>query len=489
MADIRIMKLLQHLLLITVLANLAGCATNPVTGDQDFVLMSEQEEISLGRNYHKQILQEMPAYKDPALTAYVNQVGQRVARVSHRAELDFHFTVVDSPQVNAFALPGGYVYVNRGLLAYLDSEAELAAVLGHEVGHVTARHGVRQQSASTAAGVAGAILQATTGVQGSQDLFNVFGKAILSGYGREHELESDRLGAQYLARAGYDPQAMLDVIGVLKNQEIWAKQLAREKGTAPANYHGVFASHPDNDRRLQEVVGEASHLKTSNTPRIGRQEYLQQMEGLTYGPGEDEGVVRGNRFLHKPLNFGLTFPERWKIANQTDRLIATDPGQKGFIEITIDPRPAKLTPARFMKKKGLKDLRGGSAFKVGKFSGYTGTAPVKISQGQRLARFTVLFDDNNAFLFSGVSIDPRQRQKFDKQFLAIARSFRRLSAAERKQASARHLHLVKAKAGTRMADLARKSPLREHAEEQLRLLNNLYPEGEPEAGQTLKLVR
>jgi predicted Zn-dependent protease len=268
---------------LALAAGLSGCATNPVTGDKDFVLLSESEEISLGRRYHQDILREMSVYQDPDLAAYVSRVGQRVASASHRPGLNYQFTVIDSSDVNAFALPGGYIYITRGLLAYLNSEAELAAVLGHEIGHVTARHAVRQHSASTAAGVAGAILQATTGVQGSQDLFNVFGKAILSGYGREHELESDRLGAQYLARTGYDPQAMLKVIGVLKNQELFERQRAREENREPRAYHGVFASHPDNDRRLQEVVSEANRLRNGSGTRIGREDYLSEIDGLRFG--------------------------------------------------------------------------------------------------------------------------------------------------------------------------------------------------------------
>ncbi len=246
--------------------------------------MSESEEVSLGHKYHQQITLEMPVYNDPALTAYVNEVGQRIARASHRPGLTYRFTVIDSDTVNAFALPGGYIYITRGILAYLNSEAELAAVLGHEVGHVTARHSVRQHSAATASNVAGAILGAATGVAASQDLFNVFGKAMLSGYGREHELESDRLGAEYLARTGYDPQAMIEVIGVLKNQELFERQRASAEGREARAYHGVFASHPENDRRLQEVVGEAEQLKTNEKPRVG--------QPSVPGPPEWSGVWR-----------------------------------------------------------------------------------------------------------------------------------------------------------------------------------------------------
>jgi predicted Zn-dependent protease len=146
------MRVLASLIL---LLQLAGCAINPATGRNNFVMMSEQQELDLGRRYNQQILKENPRYADEKLQAYVQQVGERVAKYSHRNQLAYQFTVVDSPDINAFALPGGYIYSHRGLLAYLSSEAELAAVLGHEVGHVTARHSVQQQSQSTAWGLLG----------------------------------------------------------------------------------------------------------------------------------------------------------------------------------------------------------------------------------------------------------------------------------------------------------------------------------------------
>ena len=233
------------LLMLLGLVNLilSGCAANPVTGKQDFVLMSEDAELSIGRQNNPKIIQQFGRYDDDALQAYVQKIGEKLAAVSHRPNLVYRFTVLDSQEVNAFALPGGYVYITRGLLAYLNSEAELAAVLGHEIGHVASRHGVRQQSAATATGLIAAIIAASTNVRGANDALNALGTALVRGYGREHELEADGLGAEYLARAGYDPRAMLDVIRVLKNQESFEKQLAKKEDREPRIYHGVFARH------------------------------------------------------------------------------------------------------------------------------------------------------------------------------------------------------------------------------------------------------
>ncbi|MFQ5642208.1 MAG: M48 family metalloprotease [Thiogranum sp.] len=486
MRVVRFTVLLSSLLALLLLQ---GCATNPVTGEQDFVLMSESDEISLGAKYHQQMLEEMSVYPDPELAAYVNQVGQRIARVSHRPQLDYRFTVIDSPTVNAFALPGGYIYITRGILAYLNSEAELAAVLGHEVGHVTARHSVRQQSASAATGIAGTIIGAATGVPASQDLFNVFGKAMLSGYGRKQELESDRLGAQYLARAGYDPQAMLEVIGVLKNQELFEQQRAREEGRKARAYHGVFATHPDNDKRLQEVIAEANHLRTGAEPRTGRAEFLRHLDGLAFGPGENDGMVKANRFYHKPLNFGLVFAKGWTIENRPDRLLATAPDEAAFMQVEVDTLPGQMKASDYLRQKGLRDLRKLEPLNVKGFRAYTVSAPVSTGFGKRTARIIVLFDNQRAYLFTGVSRSASNQQLFDGVFRDVARSYHHLSAKEKKLATGLRLSITKARSNINFSLLAKISPIPRYAESELRLLNDLYPGGEPRTGQPLKVVR
>jgi predicted Zn-dependent protease len=470
------------------MAGLTSCATNPVTGKQDFVLMSEAEEINLGVKYHQQIIEEMPVYADRELAAYVEEVGQRVARFSDRPQLNYRFTLLDSTQVNAFALPGGYIYITRGLLAYLNSEAELAAVLGHEIGHVTARHSVRQHSAATVTGMAGAILQATTGVQGTGDLFNVLGKAVLSGYGREHELESDRLGALYLARASYDPQAMIKVIGVLKNQELFEQQRAREEGREPRAYHGVFASHPKNDQRLQEVVGEANHLKVRGKTKLLRPNFLHELDGLAFGDSEASGIVLKGRFLHKPLDFGLTFPDDWAIENRPDRLVAVAPQQKAYLEIRVETLKKELSPQQYLAQQDFKRVSNGRSMTIAGLQAYSATTQINTKLGKRTARLMVISDDKQVYLFVGLSRKNSDQVHFDKTFQQIARSYHKLSAEEKKLASGLRLQMIVANPGTGFSALARRSPIPKHAEAQLRLLNDLYPAGEPTTGQALKIV-
>ena len=478
------------LLLVMPLLTLQGCATNPVTGEQDFVLMSEAEEIALGRRYSTEIIKEMPEYDDPELQRLVQSIGEKIAANSHRPDLIYRFTVVDSPTVNAFALPGGYIYITRGMLAYLNSEAELAAVLGHEIGHVTARHSVRQHGTATAVGLLGAILSASSGVQGMDRLSQVAGTAIVRGYGRDHELEADRLGAEYLAKTGYDPAGMLKVVGVLKNQEAFDKQVAEKEGREPRAYHGLFSTHPDNDKRFQEVVNAAQSLRSGPEARVGRDSFLRALDGLTFGESEAEGITREHRFYHGELDFGITFPVGWRIDNGKQRVLATAPGNDGLVQLSASDLNKRISPEEFMRQRmKLDNLRNGKAFSADGLLGYTAIADGNTPWGTRRVRYIVLFRDDKAWIIAGAAKNSGTPQQYDAEILAAARSFHRLTKQERAFAQEKHLQIIKAKRSTRYSGLVKGSPINSYPEEQLRLLNNQYPDGEPRSGSLLKIVR
>lgn len=478
------------LLISLTTSYLSGCATNPVTGGSDFVLMSEDQEIALGRKFNAEVLKEMPAYEDPELERLVQRVGARLAANSHRADLIYRFTVVDSKSVNAFALPGGYIYITRGLLAYLNSEAELAAVLGHEIGHVTARHSVRQHSTATVTGLLGAVLASATGVQGADTLTDLVGTAIVRGYGREHELEADRLGAEYLARSDYDPDAMLQVVGVLKDQETFEKAAAKKEGREPNTYHGLFATHPDNDARLQEVVHAAGKYKTASTVRTNRDSFLQALDGLTFGDGDKEGIVRDNHFYHKEMDFSLTFPEGWRIKNKPDKIIAHPPGNDGLIQLTVTDLNKRITPKTFMEQRlKLEDMRQGKTLTSDGMEGYTAIANGKTPYGTRAIRYIVLYRNDSAYIIAGAAKATRQSAKYDAEILATARSLRSLTATDMTLATAKKLAIIRAGQHTRYTSLAADSPIPNYPEEQLRLLNGDYPDNDPSPGQLLKIVR
>ncbi|WP_371232689.1 M48 family metalloprotease [Pseudomonas sp. QE6] len=475
------------LALLALLSVLAGCAVNPATGKTDFVMMSEQEELGLGQKYSQEILKQYPRYEDEKLQAYVQQVGERVARAGDRPNLQYHFTVIDTPDINAFALPGGYVYIHRGLMAYLGSEAELAAVLGHEVGHVTARHSVRQQSQSSAWNILGQAVAIGTGVGAAADLTNVLGTAFVRGYGRDMELEADGLGAKYLARAGYDPTAMIQVVRVLKNQEDFARDEARRKGqaTQPVGYHGLFDTHPDNDQRLKQVIGPAQALAGSGQREVGAERYLKAIDGMPFGDSASSGVRRGQSFYHSELDFTLTYPAGWGILNQPTALVGFTADQQAYIGMKLVQRDGQLTPAEFLRKGAGGRLAGEESFQQAGLDVATGVVP-----GSPARRVAVIYQKDRAYLFVGAVKGRASLESVDDQFLQVIRSFRPLRADEKKLAQPRRIAVVQVKSGQTVEEFAKAGPgLETDSINRIRLLNDLYPIGRPKSGDWLKVVR
>ncbi len=473
-----------------LLLGLSGCATNPVTGESNFVMLSEEGEIAIGRSNHPKIIAQYGRYDNEALQRYVQSVGDKLAVVSHRKNLVYRFTVLDSPIINAFALPGGYIYITRGLMAYLNSEAELAAVLGHEIGHVTARHGVRQQSAAQAASIGytvGAILFPELRAAGAQNLYNIMGGALLSGYGREHELESDALGAEYLARAGYDHKAMMDVIRVLKSQEIFVAAQAKKQGREVRGYHGLFATHPDNDTRLQEALA-AGDKYAGGQPGVRRvTEYLNNINGMTFGDSEEQGIRSGQKFYHLAMDFALSFPKGWQINNNPRSLQAISIGGKAFIEMGADDINRKLSPKEFIKQRlKIKQLTAGRELNVNGLKGYTGLFDAKSGLP---ARISVIYKDQQAFIFFATVKEKQYFNQFDKDFINTAISFHRLRDDDKHLAKAKTIEIVTVAKQDSYANWAKRSRITNSPESQLRLLNGDYPNGELELGSLAKRVK
>ncbi len=476
---------------ILLLASLifSGCATNPVSGKKDLVLMSEAQEINLGKQAHQQVMQQYRAYNDPALQSYVEGLVEELGNKSHRSNLVYHVTVLDSPEINAFALPGGYLYITRGIMAYMNSEAELAGVLGHELGHITARHGMRQQSAGTIAGILGAGVGILTGSGQAAQAANVGGTALIRGYGRNHELEADRLGAEYLANVGYDPEEMINVVGILKDQEEFDKQLAKEEGREPRAYHGTFSTHPKNDARLQEVIRAANKFDNAATRDAGRERFLKYMDGVVLGTSEQDGVLRKNRFYHNDLNLFVEFPEGWKVDNLPDRLIATPKAGDAQLQITIDDLNKKQSPKEYLDEQFKGKVTKGQAVQTANFQGYTGYTNLPTKGGTVPSRVAAVFHGKRIYQVLIAGKDSSALNKYDSVGLGTIKSMRQLKTAEKELAKPKNIKLIQAKSGDTFAKLATQSDLQNHAVEQLRLLNGMYPDGEPKAGQLIKIVQ
>ena len=464
------------MLVIAIAFVLSACAGNP-TGGANFVLMSESAELEKGRELHAEMLQQNPIYQDPELQAYVEKVGQKMAAVSHRPELDYVFTIIDSPDINAFALPGGFVYVNRGLLTYLNSEAQLAAVLGHEIGHVTARHAVRQQTAARSANAASIALIFATGVD-LRETTSLISGALISGYGRDMELEADSLGAEYLSKAGYDPLAMVQVIEVLKNHEDFTK---RTSNRTAVSYHGLFASHPRNDTRLQEVVGKAAELSDRQASEEDPVVFREQITGLIVGPSPQNaaGGDQRNRYYQSLFNYTLLLPEGWSKQETTTTMTSASVDGSSMIKVEAQRLQQSKEPRLFIRENlGIENLQQSEPLSQFGLSGFTGINP------ESSERVAVLYYGPRAFILTAKAGEGIS----DELLMESVRSFRPIARNETLFANPVQISYIQADGKITYADLARQTRLPEHQEDMLRLLNGDYPFGEPAAGQWVKVA-
>ncbi|HIE48417.1 TPA: hypothetical protein EYP84_05965, partial [Candidatus Bipolaricaulota bacterium] len=283
---------------------LFGCAVNPVTQRQEFLIFSEGYEIRLGREAQRSVLLRFGRYTDQALQGYVSEVGQRIATLSHRPHLAYRFTVTDSSVLNAMALPGGFIYVNRGLLAYLNSEAQLAGVLGHEIGHVAARHGIKHYQAALGAQLLSIGVAALTESRGLVLGTNLLLEAILKGYSRRDEYQADELGMLYMYRAGYDPSEMVKFLMILQGLERREPNLVEQ----------LFSSHPLTSDRVARAKTYAAELGGRRRGlSVGRDRYLRHLDGMVFGPGKMEGVIEGRRFRNRHFRYELKAPRGWSL--------------------------------------------------------------------------------------------------------------------------------------------------------------------------------
>lgn len=300
--------LLTKLFIVLLLAS--SCSRNPVTGKMNFVTISENQEIAMGKEYDPQIVAMYGLYQDETLQNFIDTKGQEMAAISHRPNLEYEFKIMDSPVINAFAVPGGYVYFTRGIMAHFNNEAEFAGVLGHEIGHITARHSVRQQSKAMLAQVGmlvGLIAMPELG-QFLDPASQALGILMLK-YGRDAERESDRLGVEYSSTIGYDAQQMAGFFQTLERQQAIS-------GRDPLP--DFLSTHPSPTDRNRDVAALATEWQTKlnlQDPIVNRNEYLKKIEGLIYGEDPKQGFVENQVFYHPDLKFNFPIPQDWTLQN------------------------------------------------------------------------------------------------------------------------------------------------------------------------------
>lgn len=326
---------------------LGGCALNPATGRNQIMLISESQEIQMGREYDPQVVASIGLVPDSAWQRYVHQIGAPLAAAGERPGLPWTFRVVDDPGVNAFAVPGGFIYVTRGLLAHLNSEAQLASVVGHEIGHVTARHTVSQMSNQQLAGLGLALGSVvSSGFARYAGLANSAMSVLFLKYSRDDEQQADDLGLRYMLRTDWDPREMPGVFGMLE-------QVSASAGGG--NVPNWLSTHPSPANRRESIEGQIAALSRDFSGTVVNHDpYLQRLDGQVFGEDPREGYFRGSQFLHPEMRFRLAFPEGWTTQNGKQAVIAVSPNEDAVVELSGAQGASADAAARtFLAQEGI----------------------------------------------------------------------------------------------------------------------------------------
>jgi predicted Zn-dependent protease len=448
--------------------------------------MSEAQEIQIGQEMDQQVRQEMGLYDDRELQSYVADIGLRLAKNSHRPHLPWHFAIVDVPAVNAFALPGGYIYLTRGILAYLGSEAEMAGVLGHEIAHVTARHAVQAYSRATGAQLglifAGIFVPQTRPF--GQLAEGALGLLFLK-YGREDELESDRLGAEYAAKTGWTPRAVPEFLATLARLS---------EATDRRGVPNWLSTHPmpeDRVARIDDVVKKLEASSPGGGFAVREDEYLRRIDGIVFGDNPREGIVRGRQFLHPEMRFAMEFPEGWPIANGKTQVVAEEPGGKSAIVVQLVQKPQgssiEAIAQRSMRDAGFRQLEGGRRSLNG-LDGYVGTYEGRMEQiGDVRVRAAHIAHQRLVFLVAGVA--PRGEYEPDERaFVSTIGSFRPLSQNEAVNVRPNRLDFHTVAQGETWQSIAARQGGSNVPAATLAIMNGFAPSQQPPAGTRIKIV-
>jgi predicted Zn-dependent protease len=471
-----------------------GCmqATSPATGRTFSTNVTEAQENQIGAEEHPKILQEFggPYDEKPALNTYIDSVGQFVAATAERQDVKYTFTVLNSSDINAFALPGGYVYVTRDLLGLAVNEAEVAGVLGHEIGHVNARHTAErmgQQQKAQIGVLAGVLLGAVLGGEQGAQMGGQFGTEIaqnyLGKYSQDQEFEADSLGVRYLKRATYDPQAMASFLSALNADTHLEARLAGNE--AAAESYSMKQSHPRTADRVQQAINQAG--PTAPGAMLARNEYLTKIDGIMWGENPEDGVVKGREFIHPSLRFTFTAPPGFKLQNQPSQVVGQ--GDGGAMIFDMAPKGVgdlvTYVQSQWNPKAKISDLQ---RININGMEAATGIAQGTVSNQPATFRLiAVRFPDNHVYRFLFAA--PTNRfQAMDSAFGATANSFRQLAANEATGYKPMRIRVVEVKPGDTIDSLAASMVVPDAKVDWFKVLNRL-DQGQPlQAGQLVKIV-
>lgn len=427
----------NRFLLITVISSLSiflgACTINPATGERQFAsFMSPEMENKVGAQEHQKILKQFGGiYKDKKVTDYVSKIGQKVAARTERPDVEYKFFVLDSPEANAFALPGGYVYITRGILALANDEAELAAVLGHEVGHITGRHSAERYSHTVVTSLGAAIIGAAVNEPNVQRYANLGANLYLNSYSRSQENEADMLGVRYLHNAGYDTKAMTRF---LKSLGAYSKLEAKVSGNGAPPKIKYFSTHPLTEERVANTISEAARYQANETVK-NKNTYLKKLMGLPWGSSASQGYVRGRDFIHPEIGFKFTAPAFASMVNRPSEVVIAgkDKSNQGVAVLDLATSKQSLSPEAFIQYEWMRDepLDLIEPITINGLKAATAVFPGHINgRAAQIRLVAIAWADKKFFRFQiampkGVSTDVQEAYK------KMTYSFKRLSNKDR----------------------------------------------------------
>ena len=459
-----------------------ACATNPATGKKDLVLVSEAQEIEMGASGDRQVTQSLGLYDDEDLASYVSDIGLRLARNTERPDLPWKVQVIDSPVVNAFAIPGGYVYLTRGILAYMNSEAAMVGILGHEIGHITARHSVQQISRAQLAGIGlgvGSIV--VPEVRPFGDLLQAGVGLLFLKFSRDDERESDALGVRYSLAAGYSPKQMADFFGVLD-------RMGERSGN---DLPGWLSTHPDPEDRGGHILQLVQAQAGNRSLVVKEEEFKRRLEGVIFGEDPRQGFMDGDRFKHSNLRFQLDFPTGWNVQNTPRAVYAAPPERDAALQLTGSSveegtRPEQYA-TRFFQQNKIVEFGTGERIRVGGFPAYRAPFRFQASQGVLTGEAGFVVDGETAYEILSYTYEQRYRS-YRKTFHAVIESFARLTDGRALDIQPHRIALYSAPRTTTARKVFLDSGAKDESIDELTLLNNLQPDSLVEGGTLLKIV-
>lgn len=354
-----------------------SCAVNPVTGKKQIVLMSEEQEIAMGKSADPEIVAQYGLYENKPLQEFITQKGKEMAAISHRPNLNYEFKIVDSEILNAFAVPGGYVYFTRGIMAHFNNEAEFAGVLGHEIGHITARHSVAQQTKSVLGqvGLIGSMILVPQVADFAEPLSQGLGLLFLK-FGRDAERQSDELGVEYSSKIGYDAKEMAGFFNTLER---------KTAGTEGAELPDFLSTHPNPGERNITVNNLSVEWKKKlnlNNPNVNRDSYLRRIEGLVYGEDPKQGFLEKDVFYHPVLKFQFPVPAGWNYQNTPQRVQLAPKDGKALFMMTLGQGSTPQEAMNTVVKNNNLQVIESNQLSINGLNALTVIADVKPQEGQ-----------------------------------------------------------------------------------------------------------